>query len=165
MVSLDRDCRGVDHRDMKTITRPFLLALLSVFLAVPVTSCATVGPKVDEYAPKIVKGVQTATMALDAIHVFSEGLNLNPDLAKKVAIAEARARSALAAALNIANGAQAITQLDVTTAFTSFAAAYKDLVALLGPLGLGTTGDKFAATPGSGTLLLVPPAEDLIPSG
>ncbi len=133
---------------MKRIQSAAILALLSVYLAGP--GCAVV-----PYLPKVIAAVTDGMMVLDTIEKFIDRYfqsRPNAELQKKADTAIARTRSALDAALRIANGAEHLNQAKVDEAFAEFRIAYTDMMALLGPFGV-SSGDALRATPGG---LVVP---------
>jgi hypothetical protein len=133
--------------------RAFVLALSLVFAA---SSCAAVVASL----PKVIAVVTDASLILDQIAGFVNGVfqvKPNAELQKKFEIALARTRSALQAANRIASGSENLTQSQINEAFADFRAAYQDLLALAGPLGVQTgNGDKAAAPGPTGASLQVP---------
>jgi hypothetical protein len=141
---------------MKSL-RGFVLGLALVF---SVSSCAAVVASL----PKVIAVVTDASLILDQINTFVNGVfaaadaagKPETDLQKKFNEAITKARSALAAANRTAAGAENLSQSQIAEAFADFRAAYQDLLALVGPLGVSTgngNGDKAAS---SGPSLQVP---------
>jgi hypothetical protein len=128
---------------MKSL-RAFVLGLALVFT---VGSCAAVVASL----PKVIAVVTDASLILNQIDSFVNGVfAVKPDaeLQKKYAVVMAATRKALAAANRIATGSQDLTQSQINDAFAEFRAAYQDLLALVGPLGV-TTGNGDKAAPGT----------------
>lgn len=133
-----------------------VLALLSAAMANP--GCATVAA----YLPIAIAYAQDGALILDQIDRFVHGffaVKPDVDLQKKVDVALARARSALDLALRAANGTQDLDQAKIDAAFAEFRAAYIDLLALAGPLGVHSgPGNHMGAAPGGGLLVPEPMA-------
>jgi len=117
------------------------------------TGCATVAANL----PAVLAAINDGTLVLETIADFVKNyfaLNPNKDLEAKIDAAITKARMALDTALRIANGAQNIDQAKIDEAFSDFKAAYADLIALIGPLGMKVQGTMLTASSTGG--LIVP---------
>lgn len=127
-----------------------LLVLFAALSFAP--GCATISSTL----PIIIAAVTDGVMVLDSIQVFADAFfrnKPNEDLEKKVRDGIARSRSALNAALRLAQGAEKLDQAKIDEAFVEFKRAYADLLVLLTPLGVQQQGTALKAIPGG---LIVP---------
>lgn len=118
---------------------------LAVFFLVSVPSCGAIYSNL----PKAVAYAQDAQLVVAAIESFSRAyfqVSPNADLEKKVDTAVARARAAIDGAIRTCNGAGALQNADLDTAFDDFRVAYSDLINLVKPLGI-STGSGLKASP------------------
>ncbi|HEV3059763.1 MAG TPA: hypothetical protein VGY48_16040 [Vicinamibacterales bacterium] len=145
---------------LNTLRSLSFLALLSVFMAVPTTSCATLGVAI----PIVIAAVQGADLAVNAIESFADGwfaAHPNPTLQNKVSLAIQKAREALAALNALTIGVGDVDQGQLTAAFANFEQAYNDLLSLVGPIGVHAGNvSTMRAEAGS---LTVPPASAFKP--
>ncbi len=133
----------------------FFLALLSAFLALPITGCAGALAAL----PDVVAAVVDAGQIIDTIERFvANYFALHPDAAKQADVAKAidKARTTLNIALRLAQGAQdAAVDRDVDAAFLNFKAAYIELIGLCKPYGVKETSmprGSLRASPGELTV-------------
>lgn len=128
------------------ITAHVVFALTLMFSAVSGAGCATVASSL----PIVIAAVTDGMLVLDSIQMFVDTffkIKPNQDLEKKIRDGIARSRSALNAALRLAQGAEKLDQAKIDEAFAEFRAAYADLLVLLGPLGVQQQGSTLKATP------------------
>lgn len=124
----------------KADVKPIRALVLAVALVFSVSSCAAVVSTL----PKVVSIVSDAALIVDAIDSFVDNVfQVKPDteLQSKVDLAIARTRLALAMANRLATGTEKITQAQLVAAFEDFRVAYQELLALVAPLGVSTSGD------------------------
>jgi hypothetical protein len=139
------------------------LGLLVVGVALaPLADCAHLQPVVDNL-PRAVAYAQDGLIALDIVETAEKtAFAIHPDAAlqAKVELGIADARTALDAGLKICLGGEALNQAQIDQAFASFKAAYTDVMALLGPLGIqrvpAASGGKSGARPGGHYLVADP---------
>jgi len=140
---------------MWTLSRVLTLFFISV-MAVP--ACAPVMAAL----PAIIAVVQSADMAINLIASFVDAYNKShpdPVREKKSTQLIEKARIALAAVLDVANGVGDIDQAKLDDAFKQFEAAYNELTAFAAPMGVHV-GDGMRATADE---LIVPPASAFRP--
>jgi hypothetical protein len=138
---------------MPKFVNALLLSLICLPLCLGQVGCATVASNL----PVIIAAVMDAEMILSSLQSFVDAFfKVKPDeaLEKKVRDAMARTRSALNAALRLAQGAEKLDQAKIDEAFADFKAAYAELIVILAPLGVSMSGSTLKATPGGG--LIVP---------
>lgn len=143
---------------MKTIRRlpiVFLLALLSVSLALPACS----------QLPGIIADVDEGSLVVQTIQTFINSYFVahpNPTTQASVNAAIVKVETAASAVLAAARGAGDLSSGDTPAAVAAFTTAYTDLLALVKTFGVsaGTKGARMAAKPGGG--LTVPAPEDLL---
>jgi hypothetical protein len=126
------------------IAAPLRLALLSVWMAIPV-GCAAVIPVL----PSVIAAVTDGIMVIDTIARFVDAyLIKHPGKVDETLIKGAieKTRATLNVALRTAQAAEMLDQAQVDAAFTDFKIAYLQLLALTAPLGV-QTGDKLMARP------------------
>ena len=137
-----------------------VLCLSSVLaLSVSVSGCAPVMAAL----PAVILAVQGAELAINMIESFVNAYyQSHPDAAKQKFCAEAiaKTRTALAGVIDVVNGVGAIDQAKLDVAFKDFEAAYNELTALVGPLGVHVGSGGMRAAPGE---LTVPPASAFRP--
>lgn len=139
------------------------LILLVGLLGMNTSGCSSTPSSV---LPIIASYVTDAAMVLGTVQQFVDTyFATHPDPAKQKQVDDAikKAKTALDAAQKALAGASELTQAQVTAAFADFVAAYNDLMALVGPLGVTVqdpAGKALKAAPGQ---LLVPPAAVLVP--
>jgi hypothetical protein len=134
---------------MVVMVRTFALALA---LALSTAGCA----QVVSHLPSVIAAVTDGMLVIDSIERFIDAFfrqKPSPDLEKKVRDGIARSRSALSAALRLAQGTEKLEQAQIDAAFADFKAAYTELLVILGPLGVQQQGTALRATPGG---LIVP---------
>jgi hypothetical protein len=150
---------------LKRLPCVFLLALLSVYLAIP--ACAGPGQNViANDLPGITADVNEATLIVSTVETFSNMYFVthpNPELQGKVSLAFSRVKMAASAALALARGAGDLQGSQGGAALAEFSGAYTDLLALVKSFGVSTSapklgGPRMAAAPGG---LVVPPASEL----
>jgi hypothetical protein len=133
--------------------------VLCALLAVGTAGCgAIIGALVN-----VASYIQEASMVIDQIQAFVDAyFAKRPDPAKQETIndAIAKSRAALGVALKTSRGAEQLDQAQIDAAFAEFAGAYRELLTLVGPLGV-RVGGSFAVSPDGA--LTVPPAEELVP--
>lgn len=136
--------------------KKILTSLLATFIALPLLlgspGCATIASNL----PIVIAAVLDAQIILDSLTSFVDAffkVKPDADLEKKVRDSMARTRSALNAALRLAQGAEKLDQAKIDEAFKEFRGAYTELLALLAPLGVSASGNTLKATPGG---LIVP---------
>ncbi len=137
---------------MIALMKRVAVLFLAVFFVASVPSCAAIYSNL----PKVIAYAQDAQLVVGAVESFSHAyfqVSPNPDLEKKVDTAIARARAAIDSAIRTADGAGALQNADLDTAFDEFRVAYSDLINLVKPLGI-ETGSGLKASPHGG--LVVP---------
>lgn len=128
---------------------------LVLALALSISGCATVAATL----PTVIAAVTDGVMILDAVQRFVDAYfashPTNPETKSAVQSAIDKARSSLNVALRTAQGAEKLDQAKVDEAFASFKAAYVELLAVVGPLGVlsGDANSKMTARPNT---LVVP---------
>jgi hypothetical protein len=148
--------------DRKGFIVKFLPHLFALVVALAVSSFALPGcsawPGVVGNLPVIVEAVTDSVAIIDAIESFVGKYflaNPNPSKQADVEAAITKVRLALVAGERVVSGVQDLTQAKWIEAFSDFQAAWQELMALVGPLGVssqvGTA--KVRATPGA---LVVP---------
>lgn len=136
----------------RTLFAAFALALLSAFLALPISGCATLGTLL----PDVLAYVSDGTQVLDAIDRFVQTYFTAHGVAAEERVkyteAMATARSSLNSALRATQGVKDLNDQKVDEAFADFKAAYLELMKVAGPFGVKpATGVKaFRAVPGGG---------------
>lgn len=134
-----------------------LVAAIAIGVAAP--ACAAVASAL----PIITATVQDAAVILDSIEDFSRhyfAVKPDPEKEKKVFAAVTKCRAALNATLRATKGTEELTQKQYEQAFADFTAAYNELLALVGPLGVRPAGSLAAAR--GGESLEVPTAESFL---
>lgn len=138
---------------MRKITRVVLAPLLAlVIFSFTFAGCAAFISKL----PIVISAVTDGMLVLDTIEAFSHAyFTVHPDAAKSAQVDAliAKSRTALDAALRIANASTELDQAQVDAAFTDFKAAYTELIALVESIGIKASGTRLQATPGG---LVVP---------
>lgn len=114
------------------IFKTFLLYLVFMFVT---TSCATLA----NLLPKVIAAATEGGLIIDSIqshidHYFA----VNPDPDRQAAVHNMldKTRLALSAALRATQGAKDLSQNDVNAAFVEFSGLYKELLAMVGPMGV-----------------------------
>lgn len=134
---------------MKFLAAVLLATVLGVSAASSLGSCATLASSL----PTVIAYAQDGFVIVDQIVHFVDAFFVaHPDavLQKKVDVAAAKAKSALNLAIRLASGAGDLDQAKVDEAFAEFRSAYIELIALVGPMGVTSGGNRAAATPGGG---------------
>ena len=136
-----------------------LRTLLILLCLVATPSCAAVLSAL----PKVVAAVTDAGQIVDSIKDFVDAYFVaHPDAAKQKLVDAAilKAKESLNLALRTANGAQELDQKKVDEAFADFKQAYRELLALVGPLGVRQDGTAapLKAAPGGDSLTVPEPA-------
>ncbi len=124
---------------------------LAVFVVASVPSCAAIYSNL----PKATAYAQDAALVVGAVETFEHAyfaVNPNPPLEKTIDTAIARARAAIDGALRTINGTGALQTADLDTAFDEFRVAYGDLINLVKPLGISTSGAGIKAERGGLTV-------------
>jgi hypothetical protein len=123
-----------------------LLRTIAVLLSL--SGCAALSAAMPILAD-IVAAVTDAMQIVDTIERFVDAYFLaHPDEVKELQVkrAIAKTRSSLNLALRSSRGAQELNQQKVDEAFAEFKGAYRELLLLVGPLGVRPSG-ALAATP------------------
>lgn len=139
---------------MRKVIRVFLAPLLAISLFALVTTtpgCAAFISKL----PVVISAVTDGMLVLDTIEAFSHSyFTVHPDAAKSAQVDAliAKSRTALDAALRIANASTELDQAQVDAAFTDFKTAYTELIALVESIGIKASGTRLQASPGGLTV-------------
>jgi hypothetical protein len=135
------------------------LALLSAFLALPVTmtGCATLA----KWLPAVIGAIGKAEAVLDAIEIQANAYfeaNPDPDKKKKYVALLSKAHSLIAATHASMKGADAAAKQDVDTTWAEFKKVYQEILGLLGPLGIvAPSQDGTLSASPDGPLMVPPP--------
>lgn len=139
-------------------------SLLVLALAASMAAATNVSCSALVHVPKIIQAVDVTIQVIDAIDDFADNLfevQPNPELQKTVKQAVARAKIGLQAGKDALQGVEKVSQAQYLEAFAEFRAAYEQVLALLGPLGLQVQGGELRARAAPGGGLTVPPATEL----
>jgi hypothetical protein len=139
-------------------------SLLVLALAASMAAATNVSCSALVHVPKVIQAIDVTVQVIDAIDKFAADLfAVQPDaeLQKTVKQAIARARIGLQAGKDTLQGVENVSQAKYLEAFAEFRAAYEQVLALLGPLGLQTKGGEMRARAAPGGGLMVPPANEL----
>ncbi len=135
------------------LTRTSRMIVLSLTLALTSVGCAALISAL----PTVIAAVTDAAQILDAIEHFVHAYYLQKPDPVKEAICDkaiAKSRTALNAALRIAQGTEKLDQAKVDEAFADFKLAYQELLVIVEPLGVHAAPlGKFMSTPNG---LIVP---------
>lgn len=116
--------------------------------------------------PTVISWVTDAATILDQIDSFA-GLffSQHPDAETQryVEVAIAKARASLNAALRATQGGQELSKEQLDKAFEDFRAAYAELLAVVGPIGVKQAGQARYGMSTNGTELVVPPPLAMLP--
>lgn len=124
-----------------------LLFLLAVSTSIAMSGCSALFSNL----PAVNAAISDGILVLDSIQAFTNAYfaaNPNPDKATIVAIAIAKARTALDVAVRLVQGTSSLDQAQVDTAFADFRVAYTELTGLIGSIGVKTSGSRLQAIPG-----------------
>lgn len=156
------------RRILARLAAPALLALMTVALAIPATSCAGSWSNVKDDLPAITADVNQASLVVSTVETFVDSFMANhgtsPDTVATVGAAFVKVKLAISAVESLARGAGDLSGDQSQAALAEFYSAYGDLLALVRSFGVtpaapsGDGGVRMAAAPGG---LTVPAPADL----
>lgn len=143
------------------MTRIRLHLLALILSAVSLLGCQQLLSKAAEFAAEVLPYLTEASEVLDAIDVQAQAhfrANPNPELERRYDTAMSKARLGLSAAARASEGTKELAGADVESGFDQYEKAFREIMAILGPLGVvRPTGDGDALQAGEGDgVLLVP---------
>lgn len=144
------------------MTRPLTrrTVLVAMFSSAATTGCA----QLVRIAAEVAELITEYGPILDAMHAAAERYFAGePDVDRAAYDAAMEtARLTLSAMQHIARGTEQAARKDVAAAFEQFVAAYRVVLAILGPLGVvAPSPDGTVSAPAAGAPLLVPAPEAL----